>query len=135
MSLVSTAVLSDTALVLVGHGSRDPLWRGPIESLAARVAQLSPGLSVRCAYLEWISPDVTQAVDELRSLGHIRIRLMPLFFGMGKHARDDLPTLAQALRDRYPELRLTVLMSAGEQAEVIEVLAQLALAPATQPTS
>ena len=130
-----TTAPTDTALVLLGHGSRDPLWRGPIESLAARVTQLSPGMAVRCAYLEWATPDLTQAVEDLLALGHVRIRLLPLFFGMGKHAREDLPTLVQMLRDRHPGLLLTVLPSAGEQTAVIDLLAQVSLTLETPPIS
>jgi sirohydrochlorin cobaltochelatase len=116
-----------TALVLIGHGSRDPLWRGPIDALAARVSQRSPGLAVCCAFLEWASPDVTQAVEALVSQGHVRIRLLPLFFGMGKQAREDMPALVGALRERHPHLDLQVMPSAGEQARVIDLLAELAL--------
>ena len=88
-----TTVPTDTALVLLGHGSRDPLWRGPIESLAARVTQLSPGMAVRCAYLEWANPDLAQAVEELLALGHVRIRLFPLVFGSTTLATTPLPIM------------------------------------------
>lgn len=116
-----------TALVLIGHGSRDPLWRVPIETLAERVSQRSPALAVRCAYLEWASPDVAGAVHALVTQGHQCIRLMPLFFGMGKHAREDMPMLVQALREEHPGLTLQVMPSAGEQSAVIDLLADLAL--------
>jgi sirohydrochlorin cobaltochelatase len=52
---------------------------------------------------------------------------MPLFFGMGKHAREDMPALVQALRDQHPALDLQVMPSAGEQSEVLDLLASLAL--------
>jgi sirohydrochlorin cobaltochelatase len=66
-------------------------------------------------------------VEALVSQGHGRIRLMPLFFGMGKHAREDMPALVQALRDQHPALDLQVMPSAGEQSEVLDLLASLAL--------
>jgi sirohydrochlorin cobaltochelatase len=84
-------------------------------------------MAVSCAYLEWASPDVAQAVEALVSQGHVRIRLMPLFFGMGKHAREDMPTLVQSLRARHPQLELEVMPSAGEQTSVLDLLADLAL--------
>ncbi len=122
-----STVPTPTALVLIGHGSRDPLWRVPIETLAERVSQRSPAMAVRCAYLEWASPDVQGAVEALVSQGHARIRLMPLFFGMGKHAREDMPALVQALREQHPGLELQVMPSAGEMSEVLDLLAGLAL--------
>jgi sirohydrochlorin cobaltochelatase len=128
MTIPSTPLSpAPTAIVLIGHGSRDPLWRVPIETLAQRVSQRSPGLAVCCAYLEWASPAVQEAVEALVSQGHGRIRLMPLFFGMGKHAREDMPALVQSLRDQHPGLDLQVMPSAGEQSEVLDLLASLAL--------
>ena len=118
---------SPTAIVLIGHGSRDPLWRVPMETLAQRVSQRSPDMAVSCAYLEWATPDVKQAVEALVSQGHAHIRLMPLFFGMGKHAREDMPALVQALREQHPGLELHVMPSAGELPEVLDLLAGLAL--------
>jgi sirohydrochlorin cobaltochelatase len=124
----TTAITADpTAIVLIGHGSRDPLWRVPIETLSRRVSQRAPGMAVSCAYLEWASPDVAQAVEALVAQGHVRIRLMPLFFGMGKHAREDMPTLVQSLQARHPQLALEVMPSAGEQTSVLDLLADLAL--------
>lgn len=129
------SLLTETAIVLLGHGSRDPQWRVPMETLAARISQGHPDVVVRCAFLEWASPDVTSAVDELIAQGHVRIRLLPLFFGMGKHAREDLPELVKELREQHPELHLSVLPSAGEQAAVIDVLARLVLDADTPHTS
>ena len=74
----------------------------------------------------------TAATRHLISLGHTRIRLFPLFLGMGKHAREDLPELVQNLRDQHPSLELHVMPSAGEQPQVLDLLAQVAL---QRPTS
>ena len=55
----------DRAIVLFAHGSRDPLWRAPIEAVATRIAQQAPDCPVRCAYLELTTPDLPQAVADL----------------------------------------------------------------------
>ena len=132
---VNTSTQSDTALILLGHGSRDPLWRGPIEALAARISLAAPDMAVCCAYLEWVTPDVVEAVQGLVAQGHTHIRLLPLFFGMGKHAREDLPALVQHLREQHPQLQLRVLASAGEQGAVLDLLARLALTSDPSPIS
>ena len=44
------------AVVLFGHGSRDPLWRAPIEAVAERMRQIAPHIETRCAYLELSEP-------------------------------------------------------------------------------
>jgi sirohydrochlorin cobaltochelatase len=99
-----------------------------MQALAQRIRQASPGLEVQTAFLEWAEPDLPLAVASLLAQGHRRIRLLPLFFGMGKHAREDLPLLVDGLRERHPQLQLDVLPSAGEQEMVLDLLTRLALA-------
>ena len=122
-----TATPTGTAIVLLAHGSRDPLWRRPIEAVAERIAARSPGTPVRCAYLELAEPDLPTAVAALAATGVRQVRVLPVFFGMGKHAREDLPELARSLRERPPGMTLEVLPAAGEQDRLIELLADLAL--------
>ena len=44
--------------IVFAHGSRDPLWRVPIEAVARHIQSLAPQLHVRCAYLELMLPDL-----------------------------------------------------------------------------
>lgn len=118
---------SSSAVLLFAHGSRDPLWRAPIEAVAEQVRHLSPQTPVACAYLELCEPSLPCAVQTLVNEGVTDIRLLPVFFGMGKHAREDLPQLANTLRARHPALTLTVLPAAGEHPALTALLAHLAL--------
>ena len=36
-------------IILLAHGSRDPLWRVPIEAVAERIRASAPGTPVLCA--------------------------------------------------------------------------------------
>lgn len=119
-----------SALILFAHGSRDPLWRAPMDAVAAQIQAQSPPTVVRCAFLELSTPDLPSAVHALQAEGHSRIRIVPLFLGMGRHAREDLPALVQDLRQAHPQLQLEVLPSVGESPELVRCLADLALRPA-----
>lgn len=115
------------AVILFGHGSRDPAWREPMDAVARRIAEQAPGTAVVCAFLELQPPDFAAAVAELAGQGADDLTVLPMFLGVGKHARQDLPALVEAARAAHPGLVLTVLPSAGELPEVIEVLANAAL--------
>ncbi len=115
-------------VILFAHGSRDPMWRGPIEAIATQVLALSPATHVACAYLELCEPDLPTAVQTLANKGVTQVNLLPVFFGMGKHAREDLPALLQALKTQHPQVQVTCLATAGENQAVTHLLAQLALA-------
>ena len=124
----ATPTAPQRGTVLFAHGSRDPLWRKPMEAVAERVAQMAPAEPVRCAYLELTTPDLPTSVAELVALGATDIAVVPLFLGVGKHAREDLPLLMQDLRSNHPQVRFDLKPAVGEDPQMIELLAQLALA-------
>jgi sirohydrochlorin cobaltochelatase len=115
------------AVVVFAHGSRDPLWRGPIEAVADAVRARSPSTPVVCAYLELCEPSLPAAIGQLAALGATRVRVLPVFFGMGRHAREDLPGLLAGLSGDHPTLHFEVLPTVGEDPRVTQLLAQLAL--------
>ena len=118
------------ATILFGHGSRDPLWRVPIDTVAQRMMVIDPQCCVRCAFLEITAPDLASTTAELIGLGVDDITIVPMFLGVGRHAREDLPELVKSLQSDYPAVRFVLLPSVGEDPRVVELLAQIAL-PAT----
>ena len=114
-------------VIVFAHGSRDPLWRAPVEAVAERIRSTDPSAAVVCAYLELCEPDLPTATDTLLAQGATAVRVLPLFFGMGKHAREDLPVLMADLAARHPGVRFEQLPTAGEDARLTALLAQIAL--------
>ncbi len=115
------------AVVLFAHGSRDPQWRAPMEAVADQIRSLQPGTSVRCAYLELCEPSLPQAASDLVAEGVQKIRIFPVFFGVGKHAREDLPLLVEEIRGLHPDVVLELLPAAGEHPELTALMARIAL--------
>jgi sirohydrochlorin cobaltochelatase len=116
------------ATILFGHGSRDPLWHQPMQAVARQASLLDPQALVRCAYLELTEPDLPTCVQELAAAGVRDITITPMFLGVGRHAREDLPRLFDDLRLRYPQISFQLAASVGEDARVIELLARIAVA-------
>ncbi len=102
-----------TAIILFAHGSRDPLWHRPIQAVAQAIGERSPGTPVRCAYLELSTPSLPEAAAELAGQGITDLRVFPLFLGIGKHAREDLPELMAQLRLAHPGMTFELLPTAG----------------------
>ncbi len=120
--------MDNRAIVLFAHGSRDPLWRQPLDAVAARIRALSPGVHVQCAFLELTEPDLGTATAGLVAGGVHAITVVPMFLGVGRHAREDLPQLMTSLRDTYPDVRFTLQGAVGEDPALIDLLAKIALA-------
>ncbi|MCS4509060.1 sirohydrochlorin chelatase [Xylophilus ampelinus] len=115
-----------TAVVLFGHGSRDPLWRKPIEAVAARMRADAPAVPVACAYLELTEPALPPTVASLAAQGARTIRIVPMFLGVGRHAREDLPALVQDLRARHPAIAFDLQPSIGEHPAMLALMARIA---------
>lgn len=114
-------------VIVFAHGSRDPLWRKPIEAVAEQIRQTDAKALVTCAYLELSEPDLPLAAERLVAQGATRLRILPLFFGMGKHAREDLPELLRSLGSTYPGVAIEALPTAGENPRLTALLAEMAL--------
>ena len=114
-------------IILCGHGSRDPLWRQPIEAVAARLVAAQPGLPVICAYLELQQPDLGAAAAELVSTGVSQVTIVPMFLGTGKHAREDLPRQLERLQQAHGGVEFRLQGSVGEDPRVLDLLAAIAL--------
>jgi sirohydrochlorin cobaltochelatase len=129
---------SPHAIILFAHGSRDPLWRAPLEAVARTIAAKHPETPVRCAYLELCAPDLATVTTEIIAAcgtsqrasdpnGALHVRIVPMFLGMGVHARKDLPELVSELRVAHPSVHFEVVAPIGEDARVTALLAEMAV--------
>jgi sirohydrochlorin cobaltochelatase len=119
---------STTGLLLFAHGARDPNWARPFDEVAAQARLARPGVPVRLAFLEFMSPDLVAAGDELAAAGCTRVDVVPLFLGAGGHVRKDLPQILERLRAAHPGVQWQLRTTVGEQPGVITALAQAAVA-------
>jgi sirohydrochlorin cobaltochelatase len=114
-------------IILLAHGSRDPQWRSPMEAVAAHILARQPEIKVCCAYLELCAPSLPEAATDLVGSGARHIRVFPIFFGLGKHAREDLPRRLEQIRTAHPGVAIELLPTAGEHEQLTLLLADIAL--------
>lgn len=115
------------ALILFAHGSRDPRWAETIEALADRCRTASPDLPVRCAYLEFMQPDLANAVQGLCDAQIREIVIVPVFLAAGGHVLRDLPQQVQALERLIPGLSIRVEPALGVAPRVLDAMAAVCL--------
>jgi sirohydrochlorin cobaltochelatase len=123
---------STSGIVLFAHGSRDPLWHKPMEAVAAQIRTSSPQAKVVCAYLELSTPDLADATRTLLAAGIQIIVIVPMFLGVGRHAREDLPQLVDALRQQHPDVVFALRPAVGEDPRLVQLLAEIALSNPNQ---
>ncbi|MFN7834589.1 MAG: sirohydrochlorin chelatase [Burkholderiaceae bacterium] len=117
--------LLQRAVVLFGHGARDPRWAEPFLALQQRLTGvLGDGLLVRLAYLELMTPSLENVIAECAAAGIAEVTVVPVFFGQGGHLRRDFPVLLEACRAAYPRVKLEATLPVGEWDGVQGAIAQ-----------
>ncbi len=78
------------------------------------------------AYLELTAPDLPTCVQALASQGARSPSRWPIS-GAGRHAREDLPRIAEQLRTSHPGIVIDVRTAIGEHQDVLACMARTAL--------
>ena len=115
-----------TGVILFAHGSRDPLWRLPIDAVVERMRGQQTSMPVAVAFLELTEPDLPSAVEALMKQDVAHVRIVPMFLGVGRHAREDLPDLVHGLRQAYPQMSFELLPAIGEHPAMTALMADIA---------
>ena len=115
-----------SALILFAHGSRDAEWVRPFERLRDQLRSRSPGASIALAYLESAEPDLDRCIRTLAADGVVAIKVLPLFFALGKHLRVDIPALAVRIAQEHSHLSIEFLPAIGEMPEFVAALNAIA---------
>lgn len=112
---------------MLAHGSQ----RGndTIDGLHEMVRRLQERLGadnaiVRMACLEFIQPDLPQAVAGLVSEGCTDITVMPFLLGQGTHTNDDLEEEIARSLEAYPQVRIKASDVFGPDPALVEIVLQ-----------
>ena len=120
------------ALILFAHGARAASWAAPFERLRDLTQARMPGTSVHLAFLELMTPRlpelVTSLLADLPAGATLDVTVVPVFLGQGGHVLRDLPLLLEELRQQHPSLRLKVVEAVGENAGVLDAIADYCVA-------
>lgn len=114
-----------SGLLLVAHGSRDPAWATPFFAIQTRLVSLKPECVVALSFLEHTAPTPNEAAQQLIHAGCGSIHIIPLFLGIGQHAKADMQAVLQHLQQAYPTTVCSLQAPLGEHPEFHALVAQL----------
>jgi precorrin-8X/cobalt-precorrin-8 methylmutase len=98
-----THLSTDIAVVVAGHGSRDPEGVGQFERFIDVVRERAVGRVVAHGYLEFSRPTIDEGVRSAVASGARRISVVPGVLLGATHAKNDMPVEVQALQKEFPE--------------------------------
>jgi len=97
------ALPEDIALVVAGHGSRDPDGVDQFERFVDVVRNRAGGRIVEHGYLEFARPTIDEGVRKAVAAGAKKISVVPGVLLGATHAKNDMPVEVQALQREFPE--------------------------------
>ena len=128
MSTDSTNIVNTKqAIILFAHGSSNPTWREPFDAIAQMVRTQATDTRVELAFLEIMQPELHEVVRDCARQGIPYIRIVPLFFGVGKHVAEDLTQLIQTMQTQYTDLTIDVMPALGQSEMIRNAISSYAL--------
>jgi sirohydrochlorin cobaltochelatase len=97
--------MSEDAVLLCGHGSRDPEAIAEFEAAAAALrSRLAVGHDFATGYLEFARPTIGDALAALAARGARRILAVPAMLFAASHVKNDLPWEINTFAAAYPQI-------------------------------
>lgn len=111
------------AIVLFGHGARDPQWAEPMRRLQSILVGQLPDIQVELAFLELMEPSLPDTVDCLAQSGVGHVQVVPVFFGKGGHLKNDFPVIMAEMKQKHPGLTIEATAAVGQWDAVWQAIA------------
>jgi sirohydrochlorin cobaltochelatase len=96
--------LSRTAVMICGHGSRDPEAIREFELLAAGLRPRLPEVDFATGYLEFARPTIHEGLAALAARGARRILAVPGMLFAASHVKNDLPWEVNSFTAEFPDV-------------------------------
>lgn len=111
------------AIVLFGHGARDPQWAEPMKRLQSILTAQLPDVQIELAFLELMAPSLPDTVDCMALGGVEHIQVVPIFFGRGGHLKNDFPVIMAQMKQKHPSLSIEATAAVGQWDAVWQAIA------------
>jgi sirohydrochlorin cobaltochelatase len=112
---------SEPALLIVGHGSRDPRGAEEFQELVSLVRARAP-MPVEGGFIELSRPPVSECVNNLRERGAREVSAVPLMLLAAGHAKDDVPATLVREKLTHPDLDFHYGRALGIRPELLELM-------------
>ena len=97
-------MMDETALVLIGHGSKLPYNKENLEKLAEILRKKSQFKTVAVSFMVRNKPTIPEVIEEIVKRGVKKIVLVPAFLAAGVHTTQEIPEMI-GLKGEEPELK------------------------------
>ncbi|MDX6308388.1 MAG: hypothetical protein QOI06_1434 [Nocardioidaceae bacterium] len=114
--------MTEPALLVVAHGSRDPRSAATVAEIVSATRRLRPHLRIEAAFLDHNRATPAEAVAGLVAGGHHDIIVVPLFLTAAYHVRVDVPAAVERAQAAHPSVTLASPPVAGPDPRLLRVV-------------
>jgi len=114
-----------TAVIILGHGSRNTGADEAIRKVVDGVKQTSSFAVVEHAFLQYVPPTPHEVIERCAGQNVDRVVIVPFFLQAGAHVTRDIPELVEKARKQHPKIEIIVTDYVGAhplRAKVVEEL-------------
>jgi sirohydrochlorin cobaltochelatase len=115
--------MNEPAVLLCGHGSRDPEAIEEFERAAAGLRARLQGRDFATGYLEFARPTIGDALTALQARGAARILAVPGMLFAASHVKNDLPWEMNSFMAAHPEAEVRLGRDLGIDPHLLEAAA------------
>ncbi|WP_248930098.1 sirohydrochlorin chelatase [Paenibacillus hamazuiensis] len=110
------------AILLVGHGSRDPEGNEELLRFADMVRAKAPQVVIETCFLEFANPTIDKGITRCVEQGATRVVLVPIILFAAGHAKIHIPDAIDHAKLKYPEVQFAYGRPIGVHQKVINIL-------------
>jgi sirohydrochlorin cobaltochelatase len=122
LRVVANGKDGDPALLVVGHGSRDPRGAREFHELISLLRRNKPSLPIEGGFIELSRPPISECVSRLVEDGASEISAVPLMLLAAGHAKDDVPATLVREKIEHPEVSFHYGRALGVRPELLELM-------------
>jgi sirohydrochlorin cobaltochelatase len=111
---------NETAVMVCGHGSRDPEAITEFEAIAAGLRERLKNYDVDYGFLEFAKPVIRSGLDRLRERGAKRIVALPGMLFAAGHAKNDIPSVLNRYQAEHDDVDIDYCRELGLDAKLIQ---------------
>ena len=116
--------MTETGVLICGHGSRDAEAVREFELLAKALRPRFPDYDFATGYLEFATPTIRDGLSELVARGAKRIYAVPGMLFAASHVKNDLPWEMNSFIADYPEIDLRLGRDLAIEVKLINAAAE-----------
>lgn len=115
--------MNPSAILILAHGSKVEKTNETMEQYMDALKKYSGEVLLEKAYLQLMEPSMETAIETLYQNGVRQLTIFPFFLFQGNHILEDIPSVIESEKLKYPDLSIQFLSNIGFDETIVKLIA------------